>query len=127
MVDTIIYDPQIRVNNETFAIVPGTLKITLGKGESLLKPQSTGNGEITMVYSEDIETKIANSSMSVYSTAEKVDKIIELKDNKFNNYITINSKSLNVVLKDAVLMNDPEITMGNDGQAGLEFSGKPII
>jgi hypothetical protein len=56
MVDTIIYAPHIRINNETFAVVPGTLKIIYGKGESLIKPQSTGNGEDKMVYSEDIET-----------------------------------------------------------------------
>lgn len=126
MVDQGIYDPQVRINNETFLVVPNTVKITTGKGESLLKPQSAGNGSVTMVYSEDVETKIAKLMFSVYATADKVNKIIALKDNKFNNYIAVNDPALNIILKDATLINDPEITLGNDGQAELEFSGRPV-
>ena len=126
MSTNIIYDPQIRINNETFGIVPNTIKLTTGQGESVLKPQSSGNGKVQMVYSEDIETKTAKLMVSVYATKEKIDSIIALKQNRASNYIAINSDELNIILKDATLTNDPEITLGNDGQAELEFSAAPI-
>ncbi len=123
---TIIFDPNIRINNETFQIVPNTVRMVTGKGESLVKPQSSGNGEIDTVYSEDVETKIGKLMVSVYATEDKIDKILELKDNRNNNYITLNTNVKNFVIKDAALINDPEITLGNDGQAELEFHGKTI-
>lgn len=126
MSKTIIFDPEIRINNETFATVPNTIRLTNGKGESLVKPQSSGNGEVEMVYSEDVETKIAKLMVSVFITAENMDKILELKNNRFNNYIALNATNFNVVINEAALINDPEQTLGNDGQAELEFHGKPV-
>ena len=126
MAKNIIFDPQIRINNETFGIVPNTLKLITGKGEATLKPQSAGNGSVEMVYSEDVETKIAKLMVAVYATSEKINKILELKNNRFNNYIAVNSTELNIILKNATLINDPEITLGNDGQAELEFHARPI-
>jgi len=121
-----IYDPQIRINNETFSIVPSSARIVPGQGESSLRPQSAGNGAVDMVYSEDVETKIAKVLVSVYSTKEKFNKVLELKANKSNNYIAVNDVDLNIILKDATLITDPEFALSNDGQAELEFHGRSI-
>ena len=122
----IVFDPEIRINNLTFAVVPNTTKVVTGQGESSLKAQSTGNGEVSMVYSEDVESKVAKLMVSVYVSAEKIDSIINLKKNRSNNYVAINDTAVNLILKDATLTNDPEMTLGLDGQAELEFSGKPF-
>ena len=122
----IIYDPQVRINNDTIATVPNTIRMITGKGESLVKPQSSGNGQTTPVYSEDVETKIGKIFMSVYSTKEMIDKMISFKDNRADNYLLLNSNQGQFVLKNAALITDPELTLGNDGQAELEFHGSPI-
>ena len=127
MATNAMYDPEIRINNETFSIVPGSASYISGAGESSVRAQSSGNGEVTMVYSEDVTTKIAKFKVSVYATAEKLKKIKELKTNKANNYVTINDIDVQEVLTDAAIINDPEFNFSNDGEVEIEFAGKPNI
>lgn len=128
MSDIIIYDPEIRINNTTVAKVGNTASITSGKGESMNSPQSTGNGEVSMVYSEDVTTKFSIFKFSVKSTAANMNLLLELKENKNDNYITVNdpNSNTNYVLKQAAMTNDPEMLLGNDGEAEFEFHCKPL-
>ena len=126
MAKTIIFDPQIRLNNTTIAKVGNTATLDTGDPESMNSPQTSGNGEVEMVYSEDITTKYSTFKFSLYSTVENIDLVSEVKKDRNNNYITINSEQGNYVLKDAALINKPEFALENEGMAELEFHCKPV-
>lgn len=128
MAKQVISDAQVRINNETYQIVPNTLKSNLGLGESKVMPQSAGNGNIEQVYSEDVESKIGKVSFSVYTTADQVQRIRTLKGNKNANYIAITDRDsqLVLVMKNAALVNSPDLEFSVDGKVELSFEGAAI-
>lgn len=124
----IISDPQIRINNETYQVVPNTIKVDLGLGDSKVMMQSAGNGDVSQVYSEDVTTKVGKVRLSVYATAEQITAIRALKANKNTNYISITDadSELTLVMKNAALVKTPEINFSSEGQIELEFEGNPV-
>jgi len=126
MARNIIYAPTIELNNTILKVVGNSVNLMPGRGSSNLNAQSVGNGAVEMVYSENVEEKVAQFKCAVFTTAENIDKILEAKDNHANNVVTINSADKNIVILDVALVNDPELSFGNDGQANLEFKGRPI-
>lgn len=127
-VNQIISDPQIRINNETFAVVPNSIKVDLGLGDSKVMMQSAGNGSVSQVYSEDVTTKVGKVTLSVYATGAQVTAIKSLKANKNTNYISITDagSELTLIMKNAALVKTPEINFSAEGQIELEFEGNPI-
>jgi len=128
MSNQIISDPSIRINNETYQIVPNTLKVDLGLGDSKVMAQSSGNGGISQVYAEDVTTKVGKIKLSVFATAEQVAKIQALKANKNANYISITDaeSEMTLVMQNAALVKTPEINFSSEGQVELEFEGNPV-
>lgn len=124
----VISDAQVRINNETFQIVPNTLKTNLGLGESKVMPQSAGNGDVEQVYAEDVESKIGKVTLSVYTTSDQINRIRLLKAGKNQNYIAITDKNsqLVLVMKNAALINDPDLDFSVDGKVELTFHGASI-
>lgn len=124
----IISDPQIRINNETYQIVPNTLKVDLGLGDSKVMMQSAGNGDVSQVYSEDVTSKVGKVTFSIFATAEQVAAIRGLKANKNTNYLSITDaeSELTLVMKNAALVKTPEINFASEGQIELEFQGNPV-
>ena len=59
MAESIVFDPNVRINNITITTLPNSIKYTSGLGESSVMAQSDGNGVVSTVYSENVETKIA--------------------------------------------------------------------
>lgn len=128
MPKNIISDAQVRINNETYQLVPNSVKPNLGLGESKVMPQSAGNGNVEQVYSEDVESKIGKVTFSVYTTGEQITRLRILKSNKNLNYITISDKDSGIflVMKNAALVNSPDLEFSVDGKIELEFHGSPM-
>lgn len=122
----LIADPQIRINNETFQVVPNSIKVNLGLGEATVKAQSAGNGNVQAVYSENVESKLGKVTLSVFVTQDKISAIKILKGNNNTNYIAITSSGVSLIMRQASLINDPEINFSNEGEIELEFQGLPI-
>ena len=120
----ILFDPNVRINNSVLATI-GEIKIKGGYGESSQMAQSLGNGAIQLVYSENVETKISEVTMSIASTSEHIDLIGQFKKNRNTNYIVLNSSTSNmsIVFKNMALTNDPDINLSNEGQIQLVFKG----
>ena len=122
----LIADPQIRINNETFQVVPNSIKVNLGLGEATVKAQSAGNGNVQAVYSENVESKLGKVTLSVFVTQDKISAIKTLKGNNNTNYIAITASGVSLIMRQASLINDPEINFSNEGEIELEFQGLPI-
>lgn len=128
MSKNVLSDPTVRINNQNYQIVPNTLRVVRGLGESEVKPQSAGDGNVEMVHSENVETKIGKITFSVYTTDDQINALKTLKGNKNQNYVSISdaNSSTILIMKNAALVNDPEIGYSNDGQIELEFHGEQV-
>ena len=127
MAEQFISDPQIRINNETIKIVPGTARMIRGKGETSIKSQTAGNGQVEQILSEDITTNVGKIFLSMYVTRENIAKIVDFKNRKNENFVSItNKEGFTAVMNNAALINDPEHTFSNDGQVELEFHGETV-
>ncbi len=127
MGEQFISDPQVRINNETFKVVPGTVKMIRGKGVTAIFPQSAGNGDVEHVFSSDVTTKVGKITFSVYVTEANIESIPTLKDNKNDNFVSLSDKEgFTAVMNNAALVNDPEHNFSNDGQVELEFHGETV-
>ena len=122
----VLADPQIRINNETFQVVPNSIKVIRGDGEATVNAQSAGNGNVTVVYSQNVETKIGKVTLSIWVTKENIVAAKTLKDNRISNYISVTDGEFVLTMKEAALINDPELNLSNEGQAELEFHGSPV-
>lgn len=122
----LISDPQIRINNESFQIVPNSAKYVPGDGEDMVKAQSSGGGNVSSVYSRNVETKVGKVMVAMFATSENIDKIKTLKDNENLNYISITDGAFSKTMRNAALISDPEIQLSNEGQIELEFQGLPV-
>ena len=121
----VLSDPTVLINNEVVAIVPNSLKFKLGRGESKVLPQSSGNGEIETVYSENVETKIGEVKLELRVTAKNIEVVEALKLNKSYNGISITEDDFNLTYNNMAMMNDPEIPATSDGKIELHFEGDP--
>ncbi len=126
MARRVLSDPSIRINNDTFAVVPNSVSYIGGFGESEVKTQSAGNGNVETVYSENAETKMSQFKCSVYTTPDNVTTIEALKGNTNQNFITLSEAGVDKVFRNVALTNDPELNFSNDGQVDLEFMGDQV-
>lgn len=123
----IITDPEVRVNNETYQLVPNSLTMVRGLGESEVKAQSIGNGQVENIFAENVETKVGKIKFSLYTTDFNIDtKIPQLKENRNRNTVSLADEDFTVVMKNAALVSDPEHVFSNDGQVELEFMGEIV-
>lgn len=121
----IIFDAQIRVNNEAVNIIPNSAKFVPGFGESSIMTQSSGNGNVEQVRSENIETKISKLIFSMRSTTANIAQIESWKRNKNANGITVTADGGFVkVIDGAECVIDPEYSFSNEGEIPIEFHGK---
>jgi hypothetical protein len=126
MARTILSDPAIRINNDTFAPVPNSVSYVGGFGESEIKVQSAGGGNVEGVYSENAETKRSEFKCAIYSTPENIELVLAFKANANKNFITVSGNGLDIVFRNMALVNDPEHNLSNDGQIELEFMGDQV-
>jgi len=126
MARRILSDPSIRINNDTFAVVPNSISYVSGLGESEVKTQSAGNGNIETVFSENVETRLSMFKCSLYVTAENIASVETLKNNTNQNFITLSESGVDKVFRNVALTNDPELNFSNDGQVELEFMGDQV-
>ena len=122
----LISDPQIRINNESFQIVPNSAKYVPGDGEDTVKAQSSGGGNVSTVYSRNVEMKVGKVMVAMFATSENIEKIKTLKDNENLNYISITDVNFSKTMRQAALISDPEIGLSNEAQIELEFQGLPV-
>jgi hypothetical protein len=126
-----ISDPAVVINNESVNLVPSTVTYTEGFGEQSVRAQSSGNGRVDQVYSDDVTTHYSMIKFEVYNTVDSIELARRLKANKNGNTITVSGidptsgKKVLRTFKKAALTNNFEVQFGNDSSFELEFMTLP--
>lgn len=122
---TQISDPEVVANDITVFVVPNSVSYKSGKGESSVKVQSAGNGNVSVVNSTNVETKKSMLKFSVQSTTQAIALKEQWQNNRGGNVFELGS--VNVTMSQATMTNDPEIALTDDGVVEMEFEGAPMV
>ena len=120
--------PSVVVNGDSVSIKPNSFKYTEGRGERIVRPQSSGGGAVTNVISQNIETLRSKCSFTLISTSENVEKIKTWLDNIEANTIQVSDRgNFTRGFQSAIITNDPDINLGADQDIEVEFESKPAV
>lgn len=126
--DTIaVTNPQVVINNVAIPVVPNSVRFTEGKGEQTQRVQSAGGGQVTPVYSDNVETHISKIMMSMINTPSNIELVREWKSNKNANAMSITGDEFQRSFSYVALTNDYEVALGSDGVLELEFAAAPAV
>jgi hypothetical protein len=125
-----IANPTVRVNDETISIVPNSLTVKLGLGETNVRAASSGGGSVESVHTSDAETKISGVNFDIYNTPEMLRKISGWKNNIGGLTVQVvgtvpGGATFSVAMANVSLTNDPDLELAADGVTSLEFMGDP--
>lgn len=132
MADVILSDPQVTLNDELLAIVGNSVSYTTGDGERSVKAAGTGGGKPVLTISENVETKISTAKFGVFATAQNADTIEQAIKRLNNNVLVIAGtdpfgNSIRKTFTNALVMNNPEFNLQQDGQIDVEMSSDPAV
>ncbi len=132
MADIILNDPQVTLNDELFAIVGNSVSFTTGDGERSVKAAGTGGGKSVMTISENVETKLSTAKFSVFTTVENVDRVDQAIKRLNNNVLVFTGTDtfgnrMTKTFTNAIVINDPEFNLQQDGQIDVEMSSDPVV
>lgn len=118
---------ELVINNQTFPIVPNSLKFTEGLGEQKMSAASVGGGKTIQVYEEDVETNFSKVMFEAHATVENIEKLRDYKTNRNANTIEISGstpdgKRLTRAFTQAALLGDYEVGIGTEVRIPVEFS-----
>ena len=119
--------PSLIINNETLAIVPGSLVYKGGTLKTVVKSLSVGGGKVKSVHSIDAEGAVGMVKFKLALTTDVDGKIIDWAANTADNGISfvqkIGTKNAKRTFTNMSLVEDPERTTGAEGEVELEFQG----
>ncbi len=127
MASIALANPTIIINNLGVAIVPNSTNYTEGFGEQNQRAQSSGGGNVDVVFSNNVETNLSKVNFSVYPTEENIALLRSFKTNENRNAISITSDGFSRTVNSAALINDFEVGLGADTTVDVEFMGKGAV
>jgi len=132
MADIVLNDPQVELNDQLMAVVANSVSYTSGDGERSVKAAGTGGGKGVLTISENVESKISTAKFSVFTTVDNADTIEQATKQLNNNVLKISGtdpfgNSIRKTFTNAVIMNDPEFNLQQDGQIDVEMSSDPAV
>ena len=126
-----ISKPNVVVNNNTVAIVPGSCKFTEGEGTTNVRAASSGGGSVELIISDNAEEKIGMISFELPNTAENINLARGWKKNPGANVVEVNGEAggvaFNRVFNAASIANDYEAELSTDGKLSLEWKTEAPI
>lgn len=128
-----ISNPQVVVNNVAVAVVPNSVKFTEGKGDQKQRVQSSGGGNVSVVFTDNLESHFSKVHFTIINTSDNIALARAWKTNGNANAITITSPSsadsdgLNRSFSLAALVNDFEVGLGVDSVLDMEFHCMPAV
>lgn len=119
-------NPTAEVNNDAIGIVPNSLTYKKGKGDKNVRPQSAGGNSVSMVITENAETKKGMVKFSLYNTKNNQDLLDAWQDNNANT-IRLSQDDFVVSFRGMVVITDPDVQTGADGNLEVVFEGQPAV
>ena len=126
MAEQTLSNPTIEVNDVIIAIIPNSCSFKSGTGDKKVKPQSSGGDAISVVITEDAETKMSMVKFKLYNTTTNLQV---KKDWSVLNGSTIglSEGDFSESFTDMVIITEPEIAVGADGELEVEWNGAPSL
>tara|TARA_R110000772_G_C13310322_1_gene440400 strand:- start:10206 stop:10598 length:393 start_codon:yes stop_codon:yes gene_type:complete len=124
-----IATPTIQVNNETISIIPNSFKYKGGRGERSIRTQSSGGSAVDVVMTENAETKKSMVTFEMLNTAKNIGLAEDWQDALNANAITAsdNNQNFTKAFANMTVINDPEVTLSQDGNLTIEFEGSAAV
>lgn len=128
----VLADPSIVVNDAPINIVPNSVVYKEGAGEQTVRAASTGGGNTTQVYSNNVETNFGMVKFEFFPAPQDINFFRQVKKNLNNNVVvltgtTADGKSLRRTFNRSSLLTDYEVSLGTDTTVELEFNSDPAI
>lgn len=119
--------PTIAVNDDVVEIKPNSWSFKPGRGDYSVRTQQAG-GVATVVANKNAETQMSVAKFVMLTTATSWDLVQSWLDARENGGVTIDAfdGSINLAFRNMILVTEPEISTGSEGEIELEFQGPPI-
>lgn len=119
-------DVTVTVNDDVILVIPNSVSFQDGLGNANVRAGSVGEGNVELIVSRDIETKIGMVKFSVPATPDDIDRIREWQDKLNTNIIglsgsTEDGKSFTRTFNQGTISEMPEINIGAEGDIEVEF------
>ena len=123
---TQISDAIVEVNNDAVGIVPNSLTFTEGLGEQRVLAVSEGGGQVSQVFSNDLESNFGMVRFSMRSTAGNIEKVRGWKAGGNTNVVIIAGEDAegNDFIRtytQASITNNYEVGIATEGVIEVEF------
>jgi hypothetical protein len=115
------------INNVTFPIKPNSLSYTEGFGEYKIRVASAGGSKTEKVFTRDIETAYSMVKAVLYTTAENADSAREWKANEDTNVVQIVDSGFTRTINQATIINEPDVSIGVEGEFEVTFHGDSAV
>lgn len=117
--------PTIQVNDQVVPYLSGTLEFKDGRGETMVRPQTTGGRGVSNVITRNTETQKSMVKFSVATTQLAVQQIDAwlLNNDGPGNTIRLSGEGTTRGYRNCFLTNDPSFTTGSDGTTEVIFEG----
>lgn len=125
----VISNASIVMNNVAVSIVPNSFSYQGGDGEQDIRVQTSGGGNSSVVFSDNVETHVSMPKFKLFPTKENIALIATWKANKATNALQVvdNDNNFTLSFPTVALTNHTEIALGSDTDISLEFKGGRVI
>ena len=120
-------NPAVEINNRTTPIKPNSLTYKTGKGDRTVRAQSSGGNSVQMVVSDNAETKKSMVKITLLTNKTNAEVYAEYQDSTSGVAIRLSDGTFVKSFRNMILITDPEVTTGADGEFELEFEGPPAV
>jgi len=124
MVDLALSNPSVDVNSKPVSIVPNSLTFKKGRGDVKVKSQTQG-GEPVTIATVDAETRVGVVKFKLYNTRVNVELVNGWLGLTNGATIKIIEATTDIGFTGMLLTDDPEFSLGADGEVEVEFRGNP--
>ena len=123
-------DVIVLINNEQLAYTADSLSFSLGKGEASVRSATAGGGQVDVIYSQDLSTRVGMVKLSLPSTESNIAFVKTVKSNRNANVVELigpTGSKFTATFSGMALINEPEFNLSSDGNIELDIQGNPAV
>lgn len=129
--ELILVNASIEVDDETVTVEGNTIVLVEGQGTSSTKAATRG-GRPVMIHSQDITTQVGMVKFEMPASVSSMNLARDFKALGAGRVVRVSGidpdgNRLGRTLTQAIMSNDPEKAIQNEGKVPIEFSGAPLL
>lgn len=129
--EIVLVSASVEIDDEAVTVEGNTLVFVEGQGTVTTKAASRG-GVPVAVHSEDLTTKVGMIKFEMPASAANLNLARDVKARGPGRVVRISGTDaqgnrLGRTLTQAVMSNDPEKAIQNEGKVPMEFAGAPLV